>query len=213
MQDLPILVWNILPVIPLQGILKDKDVMPVKKDPDPSPQQIVSLILERVKVAAVRETRTYRLGMVLALSEPAKAEGPAMALKSLSHVSMENGLGTPRPPKLVTALDNTKTHLYLMPAPATVTEDTFDIAYGRYGFQVNLYDLFKMLNCLVPKGFREFYKLEVTPEPIRIDNIVGKALVIELGNPERVPIHELPEEKKRERKAKQARSATPEGVK
>lgn len=135
----------------------------------------------------------------LSVYEPACARSSAEALNLLVRVSLENGQGTHRPGHVLTAVGEGKTRFYLMPVANSDSPDALEVSYSGYHFSINLFKPFGLLERHVRGDFREIYEVDATETPIRIGNLVGKALVIALDKPDREPIQTLTDEEKARR--------------
>lgn len=156
--------------------------------------------MQQVPLSQIRVPRKNQRKADLSIVEPAYGDGSADALDLLARVSLENGQGTHRPGYVVTGLDDGKTKLYMIPLAKSDSPDKLEVSYNGYRFFLNLIKPFDMLGRLVPPGIRESYELQATRTPIRIGNVVGKAVFISLDKPQREPIHPLTEDEKAKRR-------------
>lgn len=162
------------------------------------------LELEQVLLSELKVRPRGQRDPDLAVTYPAKAKGSAAALELLGQVSVENGLGNNRPSWLQVAITPRKTHLVVQPVDETHKKNALPVVYNESGFSINLYKLFRKLDCLVPAGYRDIYDWELTPAPVRIGEVTGRGLRIRLGKAEREAIKVKTEAQKLEEKAKAA---------
>jgi hypothetical protein len=141
----------------------------------------------------------YKAGFSMSLVLPAIAQLSAMTVKRLGEVSMQNGLGTTRPAKLLLGLDESKQFLYLIPTVLEDPEGTI-VHYAHGKTSVNLYTTFTALSRRVLQGTRECYTLAITPDKVQIGQINGFALVTRLDQYTTLPVHNLTDAQKAKRK-------------
>lgn len=159
-----------------------------------------TLSLDPIRLSEIEVRRRNQRKSELLVIDPAIASGSALALRTWSRLSIDNGNGSNRPSKVLVGLNKKRTHLYLLPVVSSDSADALPVAYTRSGFTVNLYKVFAMLDRFAQKGFRDIYKCEATRAPVMIGDVTGRALDVNLGTSQREPVHELSDEQKSQRK-------------
>jgi hypothetical protein len=105
---------------------------------------------------------------------------------------MANELGTREPVKALISFSSDRKWGFIMPVHPTATKGV-KITYQRKEAHINFWGAFQEFSRTVEKGFREYYQLEITDEPITIHGMKGYALFFSLEEYEKEPISERDE--------------------
>lgn len=146
----------------------------------------------------------------LAFTDPAVGAFSAKARAEVAQVSLDNGLATPRPAKLLVTFTPDKSKLVMMPTSSSDPRG-LSVNYGGRAVTINLYDYFADIDRFVPPDRREYFRVYRTANPIAIGDLKGYALYIKMNEFTSEPINRLSEEEKARRQAQRQRKDTAAG--
>jgi len=147
------------------------------------------------------------LEAVLAFKEPAWGTFSARARAELAQVSLDNGLATPRPAKLLVVFNKDKTALVMMPTSSTYPQG-ITVGYSQRTVSLNLFDHFASIDRFVPPDRRELFRVYRTSRPITLGDLKGYALYIKMKDFTSEPINRLSDEEKARRQSRRKREDT-----
>lgn len=146
----------------------------------------------------------------IAFKEPAIGSFSARGRDELAQLSLDNGLGTPRPPRLRVGFGQGKNLLVMLPTTSADAQ-AIPVSYSGRSVTINLYDYFASIDRFVPPDRREYFRLYRSPRPVSFGDLKGHALILKLKEYTSEPINHLSEEEKARRQAKRKRQDTAAG--
>lgn len=171
------------------------------RDPGDELEEEIPLDVNVVSPESVEVQYGHMLGCEMAVDAPARAVLSALAAKRLGELSMKRALGTTRPSRVLLGNDDNKKFLYIVPASKDELDAT-EVKYPQGKPYFNLIHIFTLLDRSVQEGTKEYYKLKVTPRPVKIAGVTAYGLYTRLDKFEVEPTRPLTEEEKNQRKAK-----------
>ncbi|MDF2630851.1 MAG: hypothetical protein K0R39_4682 [Symbiobacteriaceae bacterium] len=145
--------------------------------------------------------------------DPADATLSALVSEMVAEASQKNHLGTLTPSQAVLGLDDSKTYLFIIPAPPK-TPGVTPLKYRQGQILVNLYQTFAENDRLVRPDVREYYDVFSTPGEVTIQGVyTGWGVYVDLSKATKEPIKRLSEEEKAARAAKAAQTKAAKAAK
>lgn len=129
------------------------------KDPTPAPIFVPDLDQVEIQYRHQHDSGIW-------IEDPARATFTAMASKRIGAMSMDAGLGTDRPDKLLILTD--RHNLYF--APVHDHPKAVPITWNDGRAYVNLIKIFTFLKRVLPPDTREFYAISFHDTPVEIGN-------------------------------------------
>lgn len=140
----------------------------------------IPLEAEMVDPNEVETVYDHMLGSAICFVKPARGTFSSLCDDRMGKCAMKNQLGTDRATAVVTGFDKSKHYFYAVPvAPGTkgsveITRDASGVA------RINLLETFTKVGRKVPKGRREYYMMEFTPDKVKVGTVVGYGLYAHL---------------------------------
>lgn len=138
------------------------------------------------------------------IKDGASFDASAVAVDLFGKVANKNGLGTSRPSEILFGVVGRKQLVGIPVVPDTPHATKIAYRDGRaFG---TLFPIFKRLDRLVLEGYKERYYVKQTPGKVKVRDVVGWGIYMDLENFETEPIHTLSEEELAKRRATAARN-------
>lgn len=142
------------------------------------------MIMTPVDLEAIETQYRHEHDSGINCTDPAYGKFTAAGRRRLAKVAIERGLGTDRPTHALVIPDAEKKNLYLVPVPEG-TPNALDVIYNKNKTTVNLLPIFTLLDRVLLKGSKEFYRIEFSPQPVQVGDLpAGPALVMPLKKAE-----------------------------
>jgi hypothetical protein len=168
---------------------------------------VVNLVNSGDKMTRYR----HMLDACMKVLDPADATLSAMVTEMMAEAAQKSKLGTLTPSQAIIGLDDTKTYLFILPAPPRTPGATpLKVKEGQ--ITLNLYETFGANDRLVRSDVREYYDVLPTPGEVTVigpdfGTYKGWGVYVDLSKVTREPISRLSDEEKaaetRARKAAQ----------
>jgi hypothetical protein len=146
---------------------------------------------------SVEKTRPNQLDSVMVLNHPAMGNFSALATNRMANVAIANGLGNERPTTCLISFSEDNQYMFIMPCMPG-HDMQVEIKYdGALAALINLWKPFAPMGKSARKGMREYYPVEMTEEPVEIEDQKGFALYVHL-----VAIKEEPVKSRKKQESK-----------
>lgn len=165
---------------------------------------IVNLVNSGDKMTRYR----HMLDACMKVLDPADATLSAMVSEMMADAAQKSRLGTLTPSQAVIGLDDSKTYLFMLPAPPR-TPGATELKIKANQITLNLYETFSENDRLVRPTVREYYDVLPTPGEVTIigpgfGTYKGWGVYVDLSKVTREPVRRLSDEEKAARAAKAA---------
>lgn len=127
----------------------------------------------------VEREKPNLLSPLMTLRRPAMSQLTTLGTELLGDCAMANALGTRDPIKALVTFSDDKKWLFFMPV-GPKANNAVDITYSKKLASINFWKPFQKSGKVVQKGYKEYYALEMTEEPIVILGVKGFALYCSL---------------------------------
>jgi hypothetical protein len=116
---------------------------------------------------------------ILGLTNPATAIFSVVATNRLGQIALENGIGNDKPTRVILSFSGDHQFLFLMPCLPDHPKGV-EVRHRDGKATINLWAAFAPIGKEAPVGKREYYAVEVTPEPVVMEDLKGKAIYVRL---------------------------------
>lgn len=180
--------------------------------PPTKPKQI-PLVANLVNSGDKMTRYRHMLDTCMKVLNPADATLSAMVSELIAEASQKNQLGTLTPSQAVIGLDDSKTYLFILPAPPK-TPGATPLKRKEGQIILNLYETFAANDRLVRPDVREYYDVFPSPGEVTITGVYkGWGVYVDLSEVTKEPIKRLSDEEKAARAAKAAQTKAAKAAK
>lgn len=133
--------------------------------------------------SSFQKVRGNQLDAAIVLYPPAIGRVSTIGTGLIGECALANGLGTQEPVKVFVGFSEDNTLVFLMPVGSKATRGV-DVTYHKGRAMISLWQAFDE-SKRVEEGYREYYGLWRTPEPVTIHETTGWAVYFSMEHREK----------------------------